>query len=139
MKYEYMLQTWGGFYNKEYKKIHKQEEGYNYFDTKEERASYVRELRRIERALDANHLVVKLEEGYHTRVVVIAHRITRYKGKDYHTTWDFSPCYPFESAVYFMENKWYLGFNDYPLGEDFDYDNPEVSVVAEWIEGALSI
>ena len=139
MKYEYLLHTWGGFYNEEHKKIHKQEEGYHYFDTKEDRESYIKSLRCIEDKLNARHLMADLDEGYHTRTEVVAHRITRYKGKDYHTTRVFPPCYPFSSAEYFMENKWYLGFNDYPLGMDFDYSDSEVIVVSEWIEGAFSV
>ena len=36
-----------------------------------------------------------------------------------------------------MENKWYVGFNDYPMGGDFDYDNEEFEVIQEWISGAF--
>ncbi len=32
-KYEYLLQTWGGFYNDEHVAIHGKEPGYLWFDT----------------------------------------------------------------------------------------------------------
>lgn len=139
MKYEYMLDTWGGFYNENHKAVHGKDSGYHYFDTSEERDKYIEELRKIEKKLNAKSLMISLEEGFHTRIKVVAHRLTEYNGKTHHTTYEFPPCYPYEVAVYHLENKWYLGFNDYPLGEDFDYSDPKVFVVSEWIEGAFSL
>jgi len=139
MKYEYMLLVWGGFFNKEFQDIHKIEEGYYYFDTAEERETFVKKLRSIEEDLGAWYLMTLTQEGYHLRKDVILHRVTRFEGKDYHTSTEQIRGCSFETAKYHMENKWYLGFNDYPLGEDFDYDSDKVEVIAEWIEGCFDI
>ena len=38
-----------------------------------------------------------------------------------------------------MENNWYPGFNDYPLGENFDYNENKVTVIQEWITGSFLV
>ena len=65
------------------------------------------------------------------------HRVIKYEGKEYYSKYELSPNYPYDAAKYHLENKWYPGFNDYPLGEDFDYEN--VETVQEWITGAFDI
>ena len=139
IKYEYMLHTWGGFYNDEFKSIHGHIGGSHYFDTKQKRENYLDMLQGVSDRLNAKCLVSTLEEGYHTRTPVVAHRVSSFKGETYHTIYDFPPCYPYDVALYHLENKWYVGFNDYPLGEDFDYDSNDVKVEAEWITGAFDI
>jgi hypothetical protein len=42
----------------------------------------------------------------------------------------------FDVAKYTLKWKWTCGFNDYPLGEDFDYDNNHPKIIQEWITGA---
>ena len=137
MKYEYLLHTWGGFYNKYYQEKHGEVPGYHYFDSKEERDEYLEKLKKIEIELSAFHLVTILSEGYNTREVTTLHRVIKYEGKEYYSKYELSPNYPYDAAKYHLENKWYPGFNDYPLGEDFDYEN--VETVQEWITGAFDI
>ncbi len=137
MRYEYLLHTWGGFYNKEYS--HNEESGYHYFDTEKERSEYLKKLKSIEKKLNARHLMTTLSEGYNTRTVTTLHRVIKWEDKEYYSKYEMSPNYPYDSAKYHLENKWYVGFNDYPLGEEFDYENNEVEVVQEWITGAFDI
>ena len=40
---------------------------------------------------------------------------------------------------YIIEEKWYPGFNDYPLGEDFDYNSDGFEVIQEWITGGFNV
>ena len=139
MKYEYLLKTWGGFYNKEYQDKHKEVGGYNYFETADERSKYLVKLRNIERRLNAKYLVVEQSEGYNTREITTLHRVVKFDGREYYTNYKIAPNYSYRSAKYHLENKWYLGFNDYPLGEDFDYENNDVKILQEWITGAFDI
>ncbi len=55
------------------------------------------------------------------------------------TTCTFPPCYPYSTVEYHIENKWYPGFNDYPLGEDFDYEKNKVEIIKEWVVGAFDL
>lgn len=137
MKYEYLLHTWGGFYNKEHQ--HSEKSGYHYFDTEKERADYLKKLKALEEKLNARLLATTLSEGYNTRTITILHRVVKWEGKEYYSNYEMSPNYPYDVAKYHLENKWYPGFNDYPLGEDFDYDNNEVETIQEWITGAFDI
>ena len=137
MKYEYLLHTWGGFYTKYYQEKHGEVSGYHYFDSKEERDEYLEKLKKIEIELSAFHLATILSEGYNTREVTTLHRVIKYEGKEYYSKYELSPNYPYDAAKYHLEKKWHPGFNDYPLGEDFDYEN--VETVQEWITGAFDI
>lgn len=137
MKYEYLLKTWGGFYNKEYKDIHGEVSGLHYFNTKEERDEYLKKLSKIESEMGANALMSTISEGYHTRTITTLHRVIKWKNKEYYSSRKLSPNYPYEGAKYCLENNWYTGFNDYPLGYDFDYENNDIEVVQEWITGAF--
>lgn len=136
-KYEYYLYTWGGFYNDEYLKIHKKPEGDFWFDTLEEREQFITELLKIEKELNARHLAYIVSEGYCCRTHVVLHRVVEWEGKKYYTTNEMPINYDFNSAKYHLEYKWYPGFNDYPLGEDFDYGKNQVKVIQEWITGAF--
>jgi len=133
-KYQYHVQTWGGFYNKEYKDIHGLEDGDFIFDTNKERDNFMKERRLIEEELDARYLVFSCTEGYCCDIRTVLHRVIRYKGATYYSNYDIGINYPFDDAKFFMQYKWCAGFNDYPLGEDFDYS--KVKVVKEWITGA---
>ena len=136
-KYLYLLHTWGGFYNKEHKDKHKETEGYYYFDTKEERSQYLEKLKDIEKELNAMRLMAKLTEGYNCGTITTLHRIIKFEGIEYYTKYELSPNYPYLAAKYHLENKWFLGFNDYPLGRDFDYENNKIEILQEWITGAF--
>lgn len=57
-------------------------------------------------------------------------------GKRYYSTYEFGAGYEFSVAKYHMTYKWYPGFNDYPLGEEHDYNANPVIIVGEWITGA---
>ena len=135
-KYQYHVKTWGGFYNDEYKNIHKKECGDFIFDSKKERDSFVTELKEIEEQLDARFLVTDFTEGFCCNIRTVLHRVIEYKGKQYYSYCDLGINYPFHVAKYHMKWKWYPGFNDYPLEEDFDYDTEEVLIIKEWITGA---
>ena len=135
-KYEYHLYTWGGFYNEEYFKIHQKPQGDFWFDTYEERQQFIDELRAIEDKLNARHLSMTLSEGYCCRTSTILHRVVEWEGKRYYSKCDMGINYPFSAAKHCLEYKWTCGFNDYPLGEDFDYDTNKPKVIQEWITGA---
>lgn len=135
MKYEYLLMTWGGFYNQENKDRHGLEPGYHYFDSEEERENYLRKLQRIEKRLNAKYLASMKSEGFNVREPVILNRVSSYKGREVHTTYESMPGTSYSIAAYLLENKWYPGHHDYPFGEDFDYESPSFKVVQEWITG----
>lgn len=136
LKYQYHVYTWGGFYNEEYQKVHRQERGDHWFDTMEERQIFIEKLQSIEKLLKANHLCFVESEGYTCNIHTELHRVTEWDGKRYYTKNDLGINFRFEGAKYIMEHKWYPGCNDYPLGEDFDYDKNEVKIIQEWITGA---
>lgn len=100
MKYEYMLHTWGGFYNDEHKAKHGYEEGYLWFDTPEEREAYVVKLKEIEQRLKAWKLVTIFHEGIFTRYKTIATMTFVYNGVEYPYHYDFGFDYPVDSAEY---------------------------------------
>lgn len=100
MKYEYMLHTWGGFYNKEHQVKHGYTPGYRWFDTAEERSEYVSELKEIEQKFNARHLAISTEEGTHTRMKTIAKMVFVHQGKEYPCQYDFGFAYPPHSAEY---------------------------------------
>ena len=135
MEYLFMVHTWGGFYNEEHRKIHGAQPGNHYFSTADDRDSYVLSLRAIEDRLNARVLVVSLSEGYNCRTHTTLHRVSELRGKRVYSTDDMGANYPYGAASYHMENKWYLGFNDYPFGEDINYT--KVKVIQEWITGAF--
>lgn len=137
MKYQYHLKTWGGFYNDQWKEIHGKEEGDFIFDTLEERQNYIDELRAIEKSLNAQSLVLDLSEGYNCHIRTVIHRVIEFKGKEYYTNRDLGVNFPYSAAKYIMDYKWTPGFNDYPLGEKFDYS--KVAIKSEWVTGAFNI
>lgn len=135
LKYEYHLFTWGGFYSDEYFKIHQKPSGDFWFKTEEERQTFIDELRTIEKELNAKHLLMYLSEGYCCRMRTVLHRVVEWNGERYYTSNDLGINY--HGAEFILEYKWCLGFNDYPLGEDFDYDNNDVTIIQEWITGPV--
>lgn len=135
-KYLYYLLTWGGFYNEEHKKIHGHEPGDAYFSTYEERDRYIRELMKISDKLNAKELMIATSEGYYFGMTTL-HRISKYKDRIVHTMKEMEINYSLISAEYHLDNKWYPGFNDYPFGEDFNYDDNDFKVLQEWITGAI--
>jgi len=135
-KYEYHVLTWGGFYNKEHKDIHGLEGGDYVFSTEKEREDFIDYRRNVSKALNAHSLCFTKTEGFccHTRTVL--HRVVQYKGERYYSSYDVGVNYSISSAKFLMEYKWTPGFNDYPLGEDFEHYD-KVKVVGEWITGAF--
>lgn len=77
-----------------------------------------------------------LTEGYCCRIETILHRVVEWERKRYYSFYNMGFNYPISVAKYHLEYKWYCGFNDYPLGEDFDYEANELKVIQEWITGA---
>ena len=104
MKYEYMLHTWGGFYNKEYRDVHGYAPGYYWFETADERKKYVETLKFIERKLHAVRLMTVFEEGTETRYKTIAEMTFVYNGNEYHLNYDFGYCYEEDAARYMFED-----------------------------------
>jgi hypothetical protein len=137
IKYEYMLQTWGGFYNKEFKDLHHEIEGYKWFDTVQDRDLEITRLKNIEITLNARYLAISLEEGYHTRIETICHRVVRFKNSNnnIYSELNMGYGYPISAAKYHMEYKWTPGFNDYEAIQD-DKDLNKIEIIAEWITGA---
>jgi hypothetical protein len=141
-KYQYHLQTWGGFYNKEH--THGFKSGDYIFDTLEERDAYINKLKQAE--IDypkARMLALSTSEGYNCNVRTTLHRVIEFENKEYYTTYDMGINFPYSTAQFHMEYKWYPGFNDYPLGENFPYDNPKeyqkIKIKQEWITGAFNL
>jgi hypothetical protein len=134
MKYQYGVNLWGGFFNDEHYEIHKKESGNFVFDSKEDRETFISDLKAIEKRLNAKVLMTSEYEGYLCHEPIILHRISKFDGVEVHTTRELFRCEPYSSCEYMLEYKWYLGFNDYPFGEEFDYENNEVESVS-WIEG----
>tara|TARA_R110000850_G_scaffold89835_1_gene191962 strand:- start:5 stop:427 length:423 start_codon:yes stop_codon:yes gene_type:complete len=134
--YQYHVRTWGGFYNKEYKDLHGLEDGDFFFDTAHERQVFIDHRRDIEQKLGANVLMIKETESYHCNIKTVCHRVVEIEGVSHYSSRSMGVNYSFDSAKYFMDNKWYTGFNDYPLGDDFDYDTVEIKYLKEWITGA---
>jgi hypothetical protein len=136
-KYEYYLVTWGGFYNDEHKSKHGLEEGNFWFDTAGERQSFIDARRKIEEELNATVLMIDEKEGYSTREKTTLHRVCRFKGKEAYTEYYLGYCNSISVVQFMFEYKWYPGFNDYPFGEDFDYEAQDFEIVQEWSTGAL--
>lgn len=134
-KYEYHLFAWGGFYNDRYREIHHKEEGNYWFDTKEERQKYIDELREIEKNLDGKVLMITLSEGFCCRIKTVLHRVVECDGLYCYTKNELGYNFPIDVAQYTLAYKWRVGFNDYPLGEDYDYS--KARVIQEWITGAI--
>ncbi len=138
LKYEYSLKTWGGFYNEYHKAIHKEEEGDHYFSTEVERDEYLKKLKKISGSEISKTLVSNKDEGYHVRDLPTAHRVIRIDGKEYYSSRSGFSSHTLDNMVYMLEHTWTTGFNDYPLGEDFDYDNADIEIVQEWITGSFT-
>lgn len=136
MKYQYGVLTWGGFYNEEFVEKHGLEEGTKMFDTKDERNHYLSKLKGLSRSLNARELMVDEFEGYNCNEETVLHRVISFDGKEHYTNYNLGSDYPYTTAQYHLENKWYPGFNDYPLGEYFDYS--KVTIIQEWITGAFT-
>ncbi len=138
LKYEYHLLTWGGFYNEEYLKIHNIQSGDYYFDTAEERQAFIDKINVFAKELNTFKPAIILTEGHCCRTRTVLHRVIEWDGEIYYTENDMGVNYPLDAAQYHLEYKWYPGFNDYPLGEDFDYENNKVKIIQEWITGAFT-
>jgi len=100
MKHEFMVNTWGGFYNEEYQKIHGLLPGYYWFDTLEERETFKRSRKAIEAEHNARVLCFSEVDGPECRLRTIAHMDFIYKGIRYSYSYDFGYGYPEESAEY---------------------------------------
>lgn len=106
-KYEYMIHTWGGFYNKEHQSKHGHVPGYRWFDTAKEREDYLSRLKEIEQRMNAYNLAVSMAEGTHTRMRTIATMTFVYRGIEYPCKYDFGFAYPSEVATFIFFNGSY--------------------------------
>lgn len=106
-KYEYVLHTWGGFYNEEHAKIHGKKSGYFFFDTMEQLQQYLKELRNIQKEIGAYELMTDINEGKDVRYTTIAKMKMMYNGKEYDYEEDFGYAYPKDSARFmFFEGNY---------------------------------
>lgn len=143
LHYLYYLYTWGGFYNDQYKNIHKQNEGLRIFDSLEDRETYLDQLKQIEKDLNTRHLAYSVSEGYSAGEPIILHRVVEYKKKRYYSKYQVDVIWDgeYSTADYHMECKWYPGFNDYTVeeitGEEVNYKN--VKIIEEWISGNFKV
>lgn len=103
-KYEYLLHTWGGFYNKKYADIHKEKPGYFFFNTAAERNLELNRLQLIEKQLDAHHLAHILYEGTFVRYNTVAKMIFVYNSKKYPYEYDFGYGADTDSAKYMFND-----------------------------------
>ena len=102
-KYEYLLHTWGGFYNEEHKSKHGLEPGYFWFSSKQERKEFRDNLKEIEMKYGAHCLMASYEEGRHTRYRTIARMKLIYNGKEYPYEYDFGFGYSVHTAYFMWE------------------------------------
>lgn len=135
-KYEYCLKTWGGFFNEEFAKEHLYNPGVRFFDTEKEREVYLGQMRWWEIELNARHLTALKVEGYNLERTVV-HRITEWEGESYYTSSEMTYGLTPEVAQYHLDSQWTPGHNDYPLGEDFDYETNKVTIIQEWFTGTI--
>lgn len=103
-KYEYCLNTWGGFYNTEYKAKHGAEPGYFFFDSLSDLQAYLNNLKKIEQDLSAFSLATTISEGRDVRYKTIAKIDFLYEGKSYPFEYDFGYAYPVDSARFMFED-----------------------------------
>jgi hypothetical protein len=103
-KYEYLLHTWGGFYNEEHKANHGLEPGYFWFSTAVDRQKFFDNLKKIEKKYSAYYLASSFKEGKHVRYRTIARMKLVYNGKEYPYKYDFGFGYPVHSAHYMWED-----------------------------------
>jgi hypothetical protein len=132
--YQYGLTTWGGFYQPEYR--HYFVSGDFFFNTKLERDAY------IEVVLEAARRLGKIAafdtfEGCNVQKTVL-NRLSEWEGERVHTHRSMFYRQSLGSCLYHLAHKWYPGFNDYPFGEDFDYEKNKITIIDEWIEGSFS-
>lgn len=147
-KYEYAVHLWGGFFNytNPYKDKHDLESKSYYFDTREEREKFLKEVEKHKKAAKSAYnlscIATHLSEGIGVRNHTCLHRLVEYKGKQYHSKRQFDWIISARTAEYFMEYKWYPGFNDYVIenslvNEEVDYK--KVKILREWTTGTLII
>ncbi len=105
MTYEYMLHTWGGFYNQEAKALHGEESGCQFFATAEARQQELDRLLLLEteykqKGLPFICLAHSFAEGDEVRLHTIVRGIATYECKEYPLEYDFGSGYDVESADY---------------------------------------
>ena len=139
-KYEYMLHTWGGFYNDEFQKKHGHKPGYFWYETAKARDDYFALLQELEKELDARSLAFILEEGENTRIKTIAKMVFVFNGKEYPHEEYFGYAYHPDSARSMFEegsyscdcnrslfiSREYPGFPEMPCGEKIEMKDFQV-------------
>lgn len=103
-KYEYMLHTWGGFYNDEHKEKHGFKEGYFWFNSNEARQKYIDILKVVESEHNARFLITDLKDGFNLHSRTIAKMILVYNGKEYPFEYDFGYAYEAKNARFMFHD-----------------------------------
>lgn len=161
--YLYALYAWGGFFNEENAKIHlvnpKNYENVVFFKNKEDRDAIIYSLNVIaddmqKKGHSTCKLMITTHEGYDMDKPVVCHRVSEYKGKRVHTTFNMKIGTTIQDAMFWMNEKWYPGHNDYPFGtpevksiegykhltEEYDpYNSDDFKIIQEWVTGAFDL
>jgi hypothetical protein len=136
MKYQYALYTWGGFYNDNYRALHRESKGLHLFDSNSERSNYLSYLKILEEEHGYKYLAHNNWEGYDCATTPVLHRVSSFNGEEVYTHYDMNMQFDYESCKYHL-NKWYPSHNDYPFGEGFDYNQRGFKIVKEWVTGSF--
>lgn len=104
---EYLLNTWGGFYNEEHTIKHGKKEGYFWFKAENARSAYIQELRDLEIDLQAFSLMIKCCEGESNIIrirTIVKAEVSRF-GIDLGTmAYDMGYAYDKDSALYYFRD-----------------------------------
>ena len=161
MPYMYGLTLWGGFFNSDNVAVHNMLpalfEKTLFFENKSVRDNLLTSLKLIEtnmkeKGYEKCTLMSVVSEGYSIATPVVCHRVSEYKGKRVHTQQAMQPGTTLQHAMYYMDNKWYPNFNDYPFGYDDEvdeetgeplhedvYNSEDFKIIQEWVTGAFDL
>lgn len=145
---KYMLHAWGGMFNSgnisstgmidEYHGI----KLYDSYDDREHVRTLLSRNYENSKELFPNNrtgLMFSENEGYSLTPKKVAHRVSRYKEEVVETTRDLPLDWTYDTCLYYMQDKWSPGHNDYPFGERFNYDSDDFEVLEEWVEGSFRV
>lgn len=103
-RYEYLIHTWGGFYNQQHVEKHGLKPGFFWFKSADARKLFLDNLQKIERELNATHLAFSLAEGEGTRQRTVAKMTLEYNGVRVNHEENFGYGYASEAAEYMFHD-----------------------------------
>jgi len=114
-----------------------------WFNSIKERSAHADSLIKGEKHNDLpQYIRCHLSDGYATRVENIFHRVIQYNGKRYYSFKKLiggARIDIYSKCKHSLDINFELGVHDFPLGKDFDYSNPDVKIIEEWLTGAQLI